>query len=137
MKQMLSSIALLLAGCFPTSSRPMNPTDNAHRFAANYSSFKMNIEAVGIARIPAAHWAHDTLVVDYAYFSEGEQRQGRMSLAWQPPANRFEGTWRTQADNGNVYQGPLYLVFQENGEATGQYTFLGSRYAITLFLAAP
>lgn len=48
--------------------------------------------------------------------------------------NRFEGHWKTIADNGNVYQGDLYFVFKENGEADGHYKYMGSNYKITIFI---
>ncbi len=63
-----------------------------------------------------------------------KKRKGSMTLTFVEKAKRFEGHWETKADNGNVYNGTLYFVFRETGEATGYYKFAGSDYKITIFV---
>lgn len=103
------------------------------KFVSNYSQFNMDIQSAGIATIPTASFENNTLKIEYAYFSEGENRKGKMTLIFNPETNRFEGSWQTNADNGNVYKGSLYFVFDENGEANGEYQFAKSNYKITIF----
>ncbi len=102
------------------------------KFVSNYSQFQMDMQAAGIATIPAASFENSVLTIEYAYFSGGENRNGEMSLTFNAETNRFEGNWQTNADNGNVYKGSLYFVFDENGEAKGAYKFNNSNYRISL-----
>lgn len=104
----------------------------ANVFAGSFKDFKIDIQAAGIAIIPAATLDNDTLIIDYAYFSEGENRKGKMALSYSAVSERYEGSWKTKADNGNVYQGSIYLVFSENGKAKGKYRFMNSDYKITI-----
>lgn len=60
-------------------------------------------------------------------------RKGKMTLTLNPESNRMEGNWQTNADNGNVYKGTLFFIFNENGEANGKYRFANSDYKITIF----
>ena len=86
-----------------------------------------------MASIPAARLDTLTgrLLIDYAYRSEGEQRAGQMQLmASAKTPSRYEGSWRTEATNGNTYAGDLYLDFAKDGSAEGEYTFGGASYEI-------
>ena len=113
-----------------------NSTDYKSRvkaFVSNYHTFKMDIQAAGIAIIPFASFSEEKeLYIEYFYQSGNEKRNGKMTLT-SNDKNRFEGHWKTISDNGNVYQGALYFVFKKNGEANGQYIFMGSNYKITIF----
>lgn len=106
---------------------------NVKAFITSSQNYGMDIQAAGIASIPKATLsAKNELYIEYAYHSEGENRNGKMTLV-DKGNNRFEGNWKTVADNGNVYQGALYFVFKPNGEADGNYKYAGSDYKITIF----
>ena len=129
-------IVALLTAASGHALKAQEPTDQsalAHRFVARFSDYTLDIQAAGRASILNASFsAEDTLRVEYAYRSEGEKRRGSLSVWLHQETGRFEGTCRTVADNGNVYQGTLRLRFRVQGEATGFYTFLGSSYTLTL-----
>lgn len=131
------TLMILSSHCFSSCGQTQNPFDMSHieKFISSFSNFKMDIQAAGIATIPAATYENNILNIEYAYFSEGENRKGKMTLTLNPKSNRMEGNWQTNADNGNVYKGSLYFVFAENGEATGEYKFVNSDYEITIFNA--
>ena len=93
-----------------------NHTGYENAFIRSFKNFKMNIQAAEIASIPATTFDNDTLIIEYAYFSEGENRKGKMALTFNTASKRYGGNWQTNADNGNVYKGWLYSVFSENGE---------------------
>ena len=115
----------------------MNQIENAKYFVAKFAKFKMDIQGAGIAIVPGATISKDnSLVIDYAYNSEGEKRKGSMKLDFIEKSKRFEGHWETNADNGNVYSGTLYFVFKENGAADGYYKYAGSDYKITIVIPA-
>ncbi|NJM52624.1 MAG: hypothetical protein HC846_04020 [Blastocatellia bacterium] len=85
----------------------------AGKFVENFAAYKMDIQAAGIGAIPSASLSKENqLTVEYSYHSEGENRKGKMNLMLDSSANRFEGNWRTEADNGNVYQGSFEFFFQ-------------------------
>lgn len=134
MKAILT-LMILSSHCFSSSGQTQNSFDMSHveKFISNYSNFKMDIQAAGIATIPAASFVNNILIIEYAYFSEGENRKGKMTLTLNPESNRMEGNWQTNADNGNVYKGTLFFIFNENGEANGKYRFANSDYKITIF----
>lgn len=48
--------------------------------------------------------------------------------------HHYEGNWKTVANNGHVYQGPLFLDFASDGSARGVYQFAGNDFRITLYL---
>lgn len=103
-------------------------------FVDSFTTFKMDIQGAGMASIQKATLSDKgELYIEYAYHSEGENRNGKTTLT-EKSMNRFEGNWKTIADNGNVYQGTLYFDFKENGEANGYYKFAGSEYKITIFV---
>ena len=131
---LLALATLYLTSCAQTKNS--NNMPNAETFISNYSHYKIDIQAAGIATIPAATFDNNELMIKYAYFSEGENRKGKMTLTFNANTNRFEGNWQTNADNGNVYKGSLYFVFDENGEAEGEYKFANSDYKITIFKAS-
>lgn len=113
----------------------MKQVNYAQKFIANFRSYKMDIQAAGMASIPAAELTKgNQLVIDYEYKAGSESRSGRMTLSLNVDSNQFEGNWKTLADNGNSYQGSMYFVFKENGEADGFYSFSGSDYKITIIL---
>lgn len=63
---------------FSSSEAKMNPF--IRTFVASYTDFIFDIQAAGIATIPAASWSDQgVLVIDYAYHSEGEDRKGECS----------------------------------------------------------
>ena len=93
----------------------------------------MPIEAAGLASLPEVRLDADSgeLFVAYRYAAGDAQRAGGMTLLPDPgDANRYRGRWRTVEDSGVVYAGELYLDFDSDGTARGEYTFNGSDYAI-------
>ena len=101
-------------------------------FISNFAAYTMDIQAAGIATIPKATLSESgELYIEYAYHSGGENRNGKMTL-YDKGKNRFEGKWKTDADNGNSYQGTLYFVFDELGNGSGNYKFGRSDYQITI-----
>ena len=109
-----------------------NDLTNVSVFISGFSAYSMDIQAAGLATIPKATIADNgELYIEYAYHSGGENRTGKMTL-YDKGNHRFEGNWKTDADNGNAYQGTLYFVFDRDGNATGYYKFGGSDYAITI-----
>ena len=137
MKAILT-LTVIASQFFTSFGQTLNSTDklNVQPFIGKYSQFKMDIQAAGIATIPAATFDNDVLIIEYAYFSEGENRKGKMTLTFNSDTNRFEGNWQTNADNGNVYKGSLYFLFRENGGASGKYKFANRDYKITIFKAS-
>lgn len=108
------------------------PSSNVNMFVNNFEAYEMAIQAAGVASIPeAAILENGDLYVVYAYTSGGENRKGNMTLADQSN-NRFEGHWKTDADNGNSYQGTLYVVFDASGNGKGYYQFGGQDYEIAI-----
>ena len=98
--------------------------------------FEIDIEAAGMARIPAASLADGRLDIDYEYAAidgTGEQRAGSMRLT-TGGGRTATGEWRTVADNGTVYDGPLTFEFADDGTAVGTYKFSGTTYDITIHL---
>lgn len=117
-----------------TTDKILTTNTSVKSFVANFSNFKMDIQAAGMASIPTATLSENgELYIEYAYNSEGEVRNGKMTLT-EKTKTRFDGNWKTIADNGNVYSGSLYFDFKENGEADGFYKFGGSNYKITIFI---
>ena len=105
---------------------------NVSVFTSNFAEYSMDIQAAGLATIPKVTISEDgVLYIEYAYKSGEENRNGRMTL-YNKTNNRFEGEWKTVADNGNSYQGTLYFVFDDAGNAQGYYKFGGSDYKITI-----
>lgn len=101
-------------------------------FISNFGNYSMDIQAAGLATIPRATVSEEGLLyIEYSYKSGIENRNGKMTLE-NKSNNRFEGEWKTDADNGNSYQGTLYFVFDKNGAADGYYKFGGSDYRITI-----
>src|SRR5688500_10795009 len=135
MIRFLHLFALLVWGCNTNTQINLNQSEFATTFVSDFASYRMDIQAAGIATIPASTLAKDkTLTIAYAYFSEGEERKGKMVLVFNEISKLFEGNWKTNTDNGNVYHGSLYFNFKENGEASGKYAFMGSEYKITIFI---
>jgi len=142
---MISKIALLLAliasvhtcaqSTINNESNTMNQNQtNIAVFIADFANYSMDIQAAGMATIPAATTSEEgELYIEYAYRSGQENRNGKMTLS-DKGNNRFEGNWKTDADNGNSYQGSLYFVFDKLGNADGYYKFGGSDYKITIRL---
>jgi hypothetical protein len=114
-------------------SAPASPAPtHAGRLAADPVGYEMDIRAAGLATIPTVSLAADgALTLTYRYESEGERRQGSMTLASRAE-HRYEGRWKTDAHTGNVYQGTLHFTFAADGTATGSYRFDGRDYAITI-----
>lgn len=131
---LLTVFAISLFGCNSNAQKKMTQVENVKYFASKFADFKMDIQGAGLASIPKATILDNgELYIEYAYHSEGENRKGKMTLT-EKAMNRFEGNWKTIADNGNVYQGTLYFDFKTNGEANGYYKFAGSDYKITIFV---
>lgn len=106
---------------------------NVKAFIDSFESFDMDIQAAGIANIPVASLSADNLLyIEYHYDTGNEKREGKMTLNLASN-NRFEGNWKTDADNGNTYSGSLYFEFKDNGEALGYYKFGEVDYKITIF----
>jgi hypothetical protein len=128
-------LATALFCCNSNAQNKMTQTENINQFVSKFANFKMDIQGAGMAIIPTASITKDNVLnIDYAYNSEGEKRKGSMTLTFNEKAKRYEGNWKTNADNGNVYSGSLYFVFKENGEADGYYKYAGSDYKITIFV---
>jgi len=117
---------------YKVSTMVENNLTNISVFISNFSKYTMDIQAAGIATIPKATLSEKgELYIEYAYHSGGENRNGKMTL-YDKGNHRFEGNWKTDADNGNSYQGTLYFVFDKFGNADGYYKFGGSDYKITI-----
>jgi hypothetical protein len=135
LKIILLIIATGLFSCNSNAQSKMTQTEYAKHFVDNFATYKMDIKGAGLATLPKASLSKENaLSINYAYHSEGENRQGAMTLTFNEKTKRFEGNWKTNADNGNVYSGSLYFVFKENGEADGYYKYAGSDYMITIFI---
>ncbi len=105
---------------------------HVNTFIANFATFSMDIQAAGVASIPKATISDKgELFIAYAYTAGSEKRTGKMTLH-DRGNNRFEGHWKTAADNGNSYQGSLYFIFDALGNANGSYEFGGSNYNISI-----
>ncbi|WP_299245986.1 hypothetical protein [uncultured Aquimarina sp.] len=101
-------------------------------FISDYNSYEMDIEAAGLATIKDAKLVMEgELYIAYAYVSGNENRNGKMTLLLTDE-DRLKGNWKTNADNGNSYNGSLYFTFSENGEASGHYKYGGTDYKITI-----
>ena len=136
LKLFLTFFATYILGCNSNAQNKMTQTENAKYFVLKFAKFKMDIQGAGIATVPSVTISRgNLLIIDYAYNSEGEKRKGSMKLDFVEKSKRFEGHWETKADNGNVYNGTLYFVFKESGEADGYYKYAGSDYKITIFVA--
>lgn len=134
LKLLLTVFAISLISCNSNAQKKMTQIENAKYFVSKFADFKMNIQGAGMATMPQATISEKgELYLEYAYYSEGENRKGKMTLT-ENDNHRFEGNWKTTADNGNVYQGTLYFDFKQNGEANGYYKFAGSDYIITIFI---
>jgi hypothetical protein len=134
-KNIIQFITLILFSCNTNAQSKMTQTENVKHFVDNFATYKMDIKGAGLATLPKASLSKENdLSINYAYHSEGESRQGAMTLTFNEKTKRFEGNWQTNADNGNVYSGSLYFVFKENGEADGYYKYAGSDYMITIFI---
>jgi hypothetical protein len=130
----LATISFLFNSCDTNAQKKMSQVENVKIFINKFADFKMDIQGAGIATIPKATLSKtNELYIEYAYFSEGENRTGKMTLT-ENANHRFIGNWKTTADNGNVYQGTLYFDFEEDGEAQGYYKFAGSDYKIRIFI---
>lgn len=131
MRSLLIIIALTLGF---SSCAQNNHSMNVTTFINNFENYNMDIQAAGIAGIPVATLSNDNvLYIEYHYNSGNEKRKGKMTLTLVSD-NRFEGNWKTDADNGNSYDGALYFQFDGNGEASGYYKYGGSDYKITIFI---
>ena len=131
---LLAFLAINNSTCGQQKTNPskMEKTKPIENFIKNFSNYTMDIQAAGIASLPTATLSDaGELYIEYAYNSAGEKRNGKMTLQ-NKGNNRYEGNWKTDADNGNSYQGSLYFVFSENGEGFGFYKFSGSDYKITI-----
>ena len=101
------------------------PSTEVKAFAKTPDAFEMPIEAAGLASLPEVRLDADSgeLFVAYRYAAGDAQRAGGMTLLPDPgDANRYRGRWRTVEE--------LYLDFDSDGTARGEYTFNGSDYAI-------
>ena len=123
----------LLQSCNSKAQNKMEEKEFVKTFISNYNKYGMEIQSAGTATIPVATFENGALYIEYAYNSEGEKRNGKMTLLLNTKTKRFEGGWKTIADNGNVYQGNLYFVFEKDGQANGFYQFGGTDYKITIF----
>lgn len=105
---------------------------NVSVFTSIFGMYSMDIQAAGLASISKATVSEDgVLYIEYSYKSGIENRNGKMTLRYKSK-NHFEGNWKTEADNGNSYQGTLYFIFDKDGTADGYYKFGGSDYKITI-----
>lgn len=107
-------IAASLFSCNTNAQYKMIQTENVKHFFSNFAKYKMDIQGAGIATIPNSRISNvNSLVIDYAYDSEGEKRTGNMTLTYIETTKQFEGKWKSEADNGNVYIGTLYFVLKQ------------------------
>lgn len=130
--------ALLFAAvvfCSACGSSASDVSGPAH-LVESPERFGMNIQAAGTATIPDASLLDGELTVSYEYAATdgtGEQRAGSMNLTVAEDRTAT-GRWRTVADNGTVYNGPLSFDFADDGTAIGTYQFDGITYDITIHL---
>ncbi|MEM6843095.1 MAG: hypothetical protein AAF944_26720 [Bacteroidota bacterium] len=111
----------------------MKQLEFSKSFVSDSSAYQMNIQSAGVATIPIATLSDEKkLYIEFAYHSEGEDRNGKMTLLLNNKTGRFEGNWKTVADNGDVYQGKLYFVFGEDDQAKRFYRFKGANYRIMI-----
>jgi len=105
-----------------------------NRFLSDIKKYEMPIEAAGLASITSARVLNsDQIRIEYKYEAGNESRSGYMLLN-ETSNHRYEGTWHTNAHNGNSYKGTLHFVFSPNGEAKGKYLYAGNNYSIELKL---
>jgi len=124
----------LLHNCNVKAQKKMKQNDFVKTFISDYNKYKMDIQAAGVASIPIATLSEKgTLFIKYTYESDGEKRNGEMTLLLNLTTKRYEGGWKTIADNGNTYQGDLYFEFEKDGQANGFYQFGGTNYKLTIF----
>ncbi|MFS4492193.1 hypothetical protein [Maribacter sp. 2308TA10-17] len=127
-------LSIFLHSCNTKAQNTMKQSEFAETFITDFKAYEMDIQAAGIASIPVARLSEGkTLYIEYVYASGGENRNGKMTLMLNPKSKRFEGGWKTLADNGNSYEGDMYFVFTADGQASGFYTFGGADYKITIF----
>ncbi|MDB4292294.1 hypothetical protein N9954_02735 [Maribacter sp.] len=123
-----------LHSCNTKAQNTMKQSEFAETFISDFKGYEMDIQAAAIASIPVATLSEEkTLYIEYAYNAGGENRNGKMTLVLNTKSNRFEGNWKTIADNGNSYEGDMYFIFKEDGQANGFYKFSGADYKITIF----
>lgn len=131
---LLILLIVILSSCNIKAQNKMEQNEFVKTFISDFENHKMDIQSAGIANIPKATLSEqDELYIEYSYRSEGENRNGKMTLLLNSETKRFEGSWKTIADNGNVYQGDLYFVFENDGQAKGFYQFGGIDYKIAIF----
>lgn len=66
-----------------------------------------------------------SIFTKYLYYSAGEKRTGKNILTPTEVEGLYKGTWLTVSDNGNQYQGDLMLRFEDDGSASGNWTWKG------------
>lgn len=124
----------LLYSCNSKAQNKMEQKDFVKTFISDYNAYEMDIQSAGMATIPVATLSKNgILYIEYAYNSEGEKRKGKMTLLLNSETKKFEGGWKTVADNGNVYEGNLHFVFEKDGQAYGFYQFGGTDFKIAIF----
>ncbi len=129
----ITSITLLNSNNLKAQHK-MEQNDFVKTFVLDHKTYQMDIQSAGIATIPNATLSDKgALHIEYAYNSEGEKRNGEMTLLLNLKSKRYEGGWKTVADSGNIYQGDLYFKFEKDGQANGFYQFGGINYKITIF----
>jgi hypothetical protein len=88
--------------------------------------FYWYFEGAGSATIEEAGSAADgSVYTAYLYYSGSEKRTGRNVLTPAQHPRTYTGTWLTLGDTGARYEGALTLTFQEDGTASGQWTWKG------------
>jgi hypothetical protein len=131
---LLIFLITFLHSCNADAQNMMKQKEFVKAFISDYNTYGMDIQSAGIATIPVASASENgTLYIEYAYTSEGEKRNGKMTLLLNSKTKRFEGGWKTIADNGNEYQGNLCFIFERDGQANGFYQFGATDYKIKIF----
>lgn len=86
-------MCFLLMGYHSNAQNKMMQEEWLSIFITDYAKYKMDIQAAGIANILAATFDENVLMIEYAYFSEEESREGKMILTFNSATNRFDGNW--------------------------------------------
>jgi len=93
-------------------------------FADNSKEYQYYFEGAGMVTINSVELKEGEIISKYSYTSRNEDRTGTNRLMLQGDGN-YSGKWRTTANNGNIYEGNLWLKFNDDGTANGKWIWDG------------
>jgi len=93
-------------------------------FVNNAKEYQYYFEGAGMVTINSAEQEDGELTSRYSYTSGSEERIGTNRFELQNDGT-YNGKWKTTADNGNVYEGGVWLKFDADGTAAGKWTWDG------------